>query len=360
MTFARNISIFLIATAASFALAQDDAQPESRRDIRYSLSVIEDATQYGNRGVPEPKILNQLLVEPYFAMHYKPDWSFASSVVGIEETYSDTVSKIRVKETYLSLSARDFDWMAGRKIVRWGTGYAFSPTGVLDPPRDPTNPTDRLNLNQGRDMVNLNYIHGPHALSLAWSTAALAPSGSDLRDTTAVRYNVLTHGFDTSLIAGDDHDGDAFGGLTMTRVIGQAWELHVEAAWREHEALLSGAKYITKQGISFIGEFYTAPNITYFRSSSSVLSEGRLNYGFLSISKSRLRELPEWKQWDLSASLVTNLDDRSTITIFDATRRFGKHTSGYLHMEIPAGSRTSEYGMTPYSTATSVGIRFQL
>jgi hypothetical protein len=43
MTFARNISIFLIATAASCVLAQDEAQPESLHDIRYSLSVIEDA-----------------------------------------------------------------------------------------------------------------------------------------------------------------------------------------------------------------------------------------------------------------------------------------------------------------------------
>ena len=131
--------------------------------------------------------------------------------------------------------------------MRWGTGYAFTAAGVLDPPRDPTNPTDRLNLNQGRDMVKADYVHGPHAFSFAWSTAALAPTASNLHDTTAFRYNVLVHGFDTSLIAGDDRGGDSFGALTFTRVLGQAWELHGEAAWREQAAVLIGAKYTTPQ-----------------------------------------------------------------------------------------------------------------
>ena len=216
---------------------------------------------------------NQLLLEPSFTLRYRSRWSLASSVVGLADTfhglsaadfdpptndptgiarldaaiepYTGTRTQLRVKETYAGLSAGDFDFMLGRRIVRWGTGYAFSPAGVLDPPRNPTNPTDRLNLNQGRDMVKADFVRGPHAFSLVWSTAALAPAGSNLRDTTAFRYNILMHGFDTSLIAGDDRGGDAFGGLTFTRVFGQAWELHGEAAWREHEAMLLGAKYTT-------------------------------------------------------------------------------------------------------------------
>ena len=68
---------------------------------------------------------------------------------------------LRVKETYAGLSAGDFDFTAGRKIVRWGTGYAFTAAGVLDPPRDPTNPSDRLNVNQGRDMVKADWVRGP-------------------------------------------------------------------------------------------------------------------------------------------------------------------------------------------------------
>ncbi len=381
--------------------AQEAPQPESHYDFRYSFEVINDATFYSHLQpplpAPENQLLNdpivtlfqnQLLLEPSFALRYKSRWSVASSVVGLAETfhglsaaefnlppgnsaaaselnaaldgYTGTHIQLRVKETYAGLSAGDFDFMAGRRIVRWGTGYAFTPAGVLDPPRIPTDPTDRLNINEGRDMVKADYVHGLHAFTLAWSSAALAPAQSNLHDTTAFRYNVLMHGFDTALIAGDDRGGNAFGCLTFTRVLGQAWELHGEAAWREHEAVLLGGKYTIHNGITFIGEFYTPPNIAYYRDMTISPLAGRQHYLFLDAGKNRLRELPGWKEWDLGAYMVANLNDRSFTAIFDVNRRIGKRFSYYLHLQIPAGSSTSDYGATPYSAATSIGVRFQL
>jgi hypothetical protein len=245
-------------------------------------------------------------------------------------------------------------------MVRWGTGYAFTASGVLDPPRDPANPTDRLNLNQGRDMIKADFVRGRHAFSLAWSSAALAPSASGLHDTSAFRYNILVHGFDTSLIAGDDRGGDPFGGLTFTRVLGQAWELHGEAAWREQGVLLLGGKYTTKSGITFIGEYFSPPNISYYWDGMVSLLSGRQQYAFLRAGKTRLRELPGWKQWDLDAALVANVKDGSSIVLFDTTRRLGNHFLTYLHLEVPSGSKGSDYGVIPYAAATSVGVRFQL
>jgi hypothetical protein len=381
--------------------AQQAPQHESHYDFRYSFAAIDDATFYSSLQPPLPApenqflndpivtlLQNQLLLEPSFNLRYRSRWSVASSVVGLAETfhglsaaqfdlppgntaaastldaaldgYTGTHVQLRVKETYAGLSAGDFDFMVGRRKVLWGTGYAFTAAGVLDPPRIPTDPTDRLNINEGRDMVKADYVHGPHAFTLAWSSAALAPAGSKLHDTTAFRYNVLVHGFDTALIAGDDRGGDAFGALTFTRVLGQAWELHGEAAWREHEAILLGSKYTTKSGITFIGEFYTPPNIAYYRDMTISPLAGRQHYLFLDAGKNRLRERPGWKEWDLGAYMVANLNDRSFTAIFDANRRFGKRFSSYLHLQIPAGSSTSDYGATPYSAATSVGVRFQL
>ncbi len=400
MKLALNISAVLLLAIAAIAAAQDDVPLAPRYNFRYSLSAINDATFDSDLHPSLPAsanmlhnptvtlLQNQLLLEPSFTLRYRSRWSLASSVVGVAdsfrglsaadfdlppddiaasaalnsaiEPYTGTHTQFRVKEAYGGLSAGDFDFMVGRRIVRWGTGYAFSPAGVLDPPRDPTNPTDRLNLNQGRDMVKADYVHGPHALSLVWSSAALAPAKSNLHDTTAFRYNILVHGFDTSLIAGDDRGGDAFGGLTFTRVFGQAWELHGEAAWREQGAVLIGGKYTTTTGVSFIGEFYTPPNTPYYRDTAISPLAGRQHYAMLNAGKSRLRELPGWKQWDLGASVVTNLDDRSYTVIVDATRRFGDHFSSYVHLGIPQGSKTSDYGAAPYSAATSAGVRFQL
>jgi hypothetical protein len=355
------ISILAFAAAWSCAHAQDlPSKEESSLSTRYSLAVIDDATFY--KGMPRSQhaILNQVLIEPNFGIRYHDRYTVSTSLVGRSTTYIDTASTMRVKETYAGLSAGDFDFTLGRKMVRWGTGYAFTAAGVLDPPRDPTNPTDRLNVNQGRDMIKADYVRGPHALTLAWSTADLAPAHSTMRDTAAFRYNVLVRGFDTSFIAGNDRGGDSFGALTFTRVLGQAWELHGEAVWREQAAVLLGAKCTLHSGVTFIGEFYTPPNTSYFRDLSVSSLAGRQQYAFFNAGKTRLRQLPGWKEWDVSGSIVANLDDHSMVGIADVSRWFGNHFSSYVHLEIPAGNKNSDFGAAPYDSATSAGVRFHL
>lgn len=356
-----TVSMLVLAAALLPAQETQEVSPsESRYDVQYAVGVIDDATLYSNLSQPIPGYLNQTLVEPRVTLRYNNRWAVSTSLIGMTATSGDMHAKLHVREAYAGLSAGDFDFMAGRKMVRWGAGYAFTAAGVLDPPRVATDPSDRLNVHEGRDMVKADWVRGPHAISMAWSTAALAPKAANALDTTAFRYNVLVHGFDTSLIAGDDRGGDAFGAMTFTRVFGQAWEVHGEAAWREQAAVLVGGKFVTHSGMTFIGEFFTPPNIPYYRDMSISAFAGRQHYGFFDVSKSRLRELPGWKEWDLDGYVVANLDDHSYTAAFDANRRFGNHFSSYVHMEIPRGAKTSDYGSAPYSTATSVGVRFQL
>jgi len=362
------IPVVALLLAYSSASAQEPtaAVEGSSVSTRYALAVIDDATFYSGTPANAPQALNQVLVEPNVGIRYKDRITFSTSIIGLSATYDHTVSTLRVKEMHGGLSVGDFDFTAGRKMVRWGAGYAFTAAGVLDPPRVPTNPSDRLNTNQGRDMIKADWVHGAHALTIAWSTAELAPGASPepgrsvLRDTTAFRYNVLVRGFDTSLIAGNDRGGDSFGALTFTRVVGQAWEVHGEAVWREKGAALIGAKCTLHSGVTFIGEFYTPPNTAYFRDMSVSPSAGRQRYGFFNAGKSRLRELPGWKEWDVSGSMVVNLDDRSLIGVADVSRWFGTHFTGYAHVEIPHGGSRSDFGAARYETATSVGVRFHL
>jgi len=208
-------------------------------------------------------------------------------------------------------------------------------------------------------MILADWVHGSQAVMAAWSTAALAPANTNLHDTAAFRYNVLVRGFDTSMIAGHDRGGDTFGALTFTRVVGQAWEVHGEAAWREQAAVLLGAKY-TFSGVTCIGEFYTPPNIALYRDAAIPATAGRQHYGFFNVGKARLRERPGWKEWGVSGSVVANFNDGSYTGIVDARRWFGNHFSSYIHLEAPRGTRTSDYGSAPYSVVASVGIRFQL
>lgn len=364
------ITLLCGAAAAQPSPPQDNSSPQGNKsyDTRYALGLIDDATFYQNERGTAPTIVNELLLEGSFDLHYRHRWSISTSLVGMGTTKADwttpepdsTPTQLRCKEVYGGLSAGDFDFTLGRKLMRWGTGYAFTPAGVLDPPRIPTDPTDRLNLNVGRDMVKADWVHGRHALTFAWSSAALAPASANLHDTTAVRYNTLLHGFDVGLIAGNDRGGSSFGALTFTRVLGQAWEVHSEAVWRDHPVLLVGAKYVTPVGVTFIGEFYTPPNTAFYRDPSVSPLAGRQSYAFFDVMKQRLREMPGWKEWDLDAYIVTNLNDDSYTASGDVNRRFGNHFSAYLHIAVPQGSRTSDYGATPYRSGTSIGVRFQL
>lgn len=360
----RLIPALLLFAAAAFAHTQSTGQApvpqqESRYDDRYSVNVIDDATFFGGLTEPLPTVLNRVLMEPSFAVRDRDRWSVSSSLIGLTTDSSDTNTQLRVREAYADLSAGNFDFTVGRKMLLWGTGYAFTAAGVLDPPRIPTDPNDRLNVKEGRDMIKADWIHGSQAISAAWSTAALAPANSNLHDTSALRYNFLAHGFDTSFIGGHDRGGDSFGGLTFTRVVGQALELHGEALWREHAAVLVGAKY-TVADITFIGEFFTPPNIPYYRDAGISPLAGRQHYAFVNAGKARLRERPGWKQWSVSGSVAVNLDDHSYTGILDVSRWFGNHFSAYVHMEAPRGSAASEYGAAPYVAATSAGVRFQL
>ncbi|MDR3739892.1 MAG: hypothetical protein P4L40_12840 [Terracidiphilus sp.] len=355
------VSIPLVLAVAVVAGAQEAPAPqESAVSTRFAISAIDDATFYGKLRAPVPTVLNRVLVEPTFSLRYRDRAKFSTSLVGETTTYKDTATQVHVKELYTGLSAGDFDLTAGRKMLRWGTGYAFTAAGVLDPPRSPADPGDRLNVNEGRDMVKVDWVRGKHALTAAWSTAALATAGAHLHDTTAIRYNVLVHGFDTSMVAGDDRGGDAFGGVTFTRVLGQAWELHGEGVWREQAAALIGAKCTLHSGVTLMGEFYTPPNTAYFRDSTVSARAGRQHYMYGGVSKTRLRELPGWKEWDVSGAVVTNLDDHSLTGIVDVSRWFGNHFSSYVHMEFPHGGATTDYGAAPYTTAASLGLRFQL
>jgi hypothetical protein len=356
-----NLSLLLAMAVALSGLHQDaveapanEANRETNRETRYSVSLTEEGSFAGGLRVPGPSSGNLLLLQPSFAYKDGDRWRFATSLAALSDTGGDTHTQVRVREAFAGLSLGDFDFSAGRKLLRWGTGYAFTATGILDPPRVATDPTDRLSLNEGVNLVQGDFTKNGSDVTVVW-----ADTGA--RQTTAVRYNKLIDGFDTSVIVAQDRAGPSFAGANFTRVLGDRVELHGEFAWRQGAAVLMGGKYTTSSGVTFIGEFYTPPNTAFYRDPGLPASLGRQQYAFLRAGKDRLRELPGWKEWDVSASIVVNLTDGSRIGVFDAGRRFGDHFFLYTHGQVPAGKKwQSEYGSIPYSALVSVGVRFQL
>ena len=327
----RSRTVAVLCVLALPALAQ------SPLETRAALSITDEAGYAAGLRIPGPRTGNLLLVQPALAVRHGQRWRFSSSAAAVVTTRGGTDARFSWKETWFGLTLGDFDLSAGRKILRWGTGYAFTPTGVLDPPRDATDPADRLNRNEGRQMATADYVRGRHAVTAAWA-----------RQTQALRYNAMFAGFDTSVVVARDRGRRSFTGANFTRVFGEAVEVHGEIAHRNATAILAGGKFTPHSGVNTIAEFFWD-------------GERRRRYGFLHVGKSRLRESPGWKEWDLSASLVCNLTDRSRVAILDAGRRVGNHLYFTARAELPSGRKArSEYGMIPYAALVSGGFRLHL
>jgi hypothetical protein len=390
--------ICLAFCGTALAQEQDQAAPPAeqkpRGETRLSLSLTNEGSFYGGRRLPLPGAGNLLLFEPSFAYRRGERWRFSTSLAGTVNTYQETHALFRVKETYFGATAGDWDFAIGKKIVRWGTGYAFTPTGVLDPPRVATDPSDRLGLNEGREMVEANWIRGRHSLTAAWASGGLLERHRPgMRETAAARYNTLLAHFDTSLIYAHDRGGVNFVGGNFTRVFGQAVEVHGELARRTgsefvavpglarplylpentRTAVLLGAKYTHATGLGAILEFYSAdgllkiiyppPAVIPAEIPASVVSRytERKHYLFVRVGKSRLRELPGWKEWDVFFMLIANASDGSRVAIIETERRIGNRFSTYARAMFPAGKAwQSEYGMIPYQALVWAGFRFQL
>jgi hypothetical protein len=335
---------WLLAVAGLLAAGDDTGE------TRFSVSIADEVSVPAGGQVEMPRASDLLLIEPSFSYRDGQRWRVSTSLAAIGSAGDATSGRLRVKEAWAGLTLGDFDFSAGKKILKWGTGYAFTPTGVLDPARDPSDPNDRLGLNEGRELVAIDWIHGRHAITAAFATGGvLEQHRPGMRETAAFRYNTLVDGFDTALVYAHDRGRTDFVGANFTRVFGDALELHGEFAHRDATSVLAGGKYMLRSGVNTIAEFY----------STEAPRRGR--YVFLSVGKSRLRELPGWKHWDVSVSLLANTTDHSRIAILDVTRRIADRFSITARAETPGGKRwRSEYGMIPYSALLSIGFRYQI
>jgi hypothetical protein len=179
-----------------------------------------------------PEWTNSLVFSGEASYSFKSRVKVAGGLANRFDYVKGASDRLRVKELYVNWSVNShWDITAGKKILKWGTGYAWTPTGVLDPPRDPRDPTDRLNLYQGRELLEARGTYGNHNFSAVFASPAIY---SKLRTSRtgnqwAFKYNSLIRGFDYSLIG-------SFGGLgspnrfgaNATYVIGQSLELHGE------------------------------------------------------------------------------------------------------------------------------------
>jgi hypothetical protein len=244
------------------------------RDFSYRFNLWNEFAEAGiNQSSPfNPKNLwlnlpagsNSLVAEGEASYSLGQRVKIAGGFVNRYDYIAGNHDRLRVKELYLSWSVNShWDLAAGKKILKWGTGYAWTPTGVLDPQRDPRDPTDRLSQYEGKELVELRGTYGRHNLTAVYTSPHLFSRLQTRRreDQWAIKYNSLVRKLDYSLIA-------SFGGLqtanrygaNATYVIGQALELHGEyIAQRGSRLLYPLAVAQMDPGVTFTFPPYAPP-----------------------------------------------------------------------------------------------------
>ncbi|HEV8132023.1 MAG TPA: hypothetical protein VGQ81_12280 [Acidobacteriota bacterium] len=205
-------------------------------------------------------------------------WKFHCKLRGSNEWSRHTTSRADVSELYLNLSVTPWlDFQVGRSIEKWGTGYAWNPTGVLNPRKDPRDPNDRRAAYRGVDAVradvfardwNFSFLMAPEIDWTGRHSKRLLSTG------WATRAYRLVRGVDLSLSASGGNGLPNSQGISLARVFGNALELHAEAAAfhdtlryvptgdgfalqkREHGEVLLGGQYTLPRNINIVVEYF--------------------------------------------------------------------------------------------------------
>jgi len=261
--------------------------------------------------------------------------------------------RVRAGEAYLQINPRPWlDVTAGRIIEKWGTGYAWNPTGFISPAKNPTDPNDRRSAYRGVDALKADiFVRGTSVSLYAMQ-----------HRTFAARVYRLVANTDVSLHIYRSREG-TWQGISAARVFGDALEVHGEIARRR---VVLGAQYTFPRNVNVVAELYRSGDGLTSKQWDAVrqlaafdlrganreyapLRMGR-NYSFVRV------DVPFSKS-DVELIAITNLRDGSSIVRATFTRKLAANVSAYLIDTEFAGARASELSYMQVRRVTAAGAR---
>jgi hypothetical protein len=223
--------------------SRSGAQP-----FEYRLSMVDEGTQYRlNKGTPL-NTGNSILPQPNRGNVANASLFLGADVFSTSLGFTATSNNLAaphydfaVREIAADVPLGDaLDLLIGKKILKWGTGYGFNPTGVVEPQRTPSDPSDRLNQNDGRNLVSLTAFFGKTSITAVYlNDARYANStfqwgASEL----AVRAYTFVSGLDVSLVGHYRERERLEIGANASYVIGDDLELHGEILGKRGSSML--------------------------------------------------------------------------------------------------------------------------
>jgi hypothetical protein len=267
---------------------------------------------------------------------------------------SDRTSEhLRAGEAYLQLNPRPWlDVTAGRIIEKWGTGYAWNPTGFISPLKNPTDPNDRRSAYRGVDALKTDlFLRGTNVSLYAMQ-----------HQTFAARVYRLIANTDVSLHYYRNREG-TWQGISAARVFGDALEVHGEIARRR--AVL-GAQYTFPHNVNVVAEVYRAGDGLTSKQWDAIrtlatfdLRTANREYAPLRMGRnySFVRADVPFTKNDLELIAITNLRDGSSIVRATFTRKLTDNVSAYLIDSEFVGGSGSELSYMQVRRAMVIGGR---
>lgn len=392
--------------------------------INFRLSVIHESKYHQINSTPlnvNNKLVPQVRYNSYFSADLFLNWHAFSFDIKGNANYNERDKsdfQYLVREFYFDHALGDYLHVTvGRKILKWGTGYAFNPTGVVEPQKEASDPSDRLNRFQGRQIFALDAYLGSHSLTLIYANELRFNEGFNRgKNEFALRFYSLVGDVDVSLIGYWKEKEKSKVGFNTAFTYGTHLEFHSEfitqigtnkqyhqildstnyqiyfgtnpysARYRSSKQLfyklLLGAQYIFNSGLSFMAEYYYNRaglsrseweqwrNFTLFHQKqiTEISPNPTSVIDFYHALKTLDRDgtlrhygfirayLPLQKS-GLELILYENLVDWSGIFISTFNYYFNSHTGAWIRVSYYRGKEDSEFGMLFSKSAIQVGVR---
>jgi hypothetical protein len=301
--------IFIIIGALGVVVIETNAQA-----LAYRFSVLDEGTltklnlatpiNEQNQILPQPVQGNDAITNLFLGYG---GLSTSLNLNAVSNNVNAPDYTFAIRELSYDLSLTDnFDVTVGRKVLKWGPGYAFNPTGVVEPPRSPSDPSDRLGQNIGRTLIMVNAFTGKSSLTLVYLNNAQFESGVfhwGIHD-YALRAYTFFSGLDLSGILHYRQGDRLEAGTNWSYVIGDNLELHGEFLAKEGSSMLYH-QILWSDNVDQI--FSTNPYIEQYNNSNEIFYKLLLGeqYTFengLNIAVEYYRNMEglsrtEWNQW---------------------------------------------------------------
>lgn len=217
------------------------------------------------------------------SLYKKGIWAFNSVLYAKASQddmgWSDTAE---VFEAVLSLKPAPFVTVdLGKKVFKWGTGYAWNPAGFIDRPKDPNDPEEALEGYIGAGLDLIKSFGG--ALQTVALTTVVLPVWQDINEdfgeannvNLAAKLYMLYRDTDIDFLIFNGNSRSTRYGIDFSKNLATNFEVHGEFAYltkikqtylsktgtiikreRSVKKYLLGLRYLTESELTTIIEFY--------------------------------------------------------------------------------------------------------